>query len=147
MSSRAVTIKDIEIVLRLLGKDPQRLAPYSQDAQYLCCRVDELGEYIDLYVKQDTPDSAKHVLCCFMLQCLNSTCDAGHPLEKRILHTLFQSRELHAEELEYWMDTSEPDEENWWPITRILLEYQRRHSTQPAAVDDDRLPGDVGTGR
>ena len=32
---------------------------------------------------------------------------------------------LHAKELAYWMNTSEPDPENWFPLTQHLLDFER----------------------
>jgi hypothetical protein len=130
MSEQVVTHADIAAVLLTLGKDLRlRLEPYDQDPQYLACDVEELGEYIDLYEKPDTTAPARHVLCCFMLQCLNSTCGEPHPLQSRIFSRLFENRSLHAKELAYWMNTGEPDPENWFPLTTHLLEFERRSSS------------------
>ncbi|REJ89359.1 MAG: hypothetical protein DWQ29_07740 [Planctomycetota bacterium] len=120
---------DIENVLRRIGVDPStRVGSGDQDAEYTSCRIAELSEYIRLYERVDTPESEKHVLCCFMLECLNEVVQSGatHPLEDRILHALFDNRRIHEEELSYWMDTSDPNSDNWWPITHVLLKYDRR---------------------
>ena len=48
-------------------------------------------------------------------------------MQSEILAALFAAGPLHHEELAYWMDTSDPDEESWWPIAKVLIEAKRHH--------------------
>ena len=53
------------------------------------------------------------------------------PPRRKDAHTFAAGNE-HAAELAYWMDTSDPDPENWWPITSHLIwhrDARERHTT------------------
>jgi hypothetical protein len=111
-------------VLRKIGVDPQeRILEFDQDPEYTACRAEELPVYFNLYARCDTDVSERAVLCCFLLEGLNEYCAAGapHSLQSQIFDTLFDADPLHADELAYWMNTSDPDPENWWPITIWLV--------------------------
>ncbi len=83
--------------------------------------------YWRLYAGGALQPEEKAVLGCFLLEGLNECIQDGHPhlLQHEIFAALFADRELHAAELAYWMDTQDPDPENWWPITSALLDYRR----------------------
>jgi hypothetical protein len=63
-----------------------------------------------------------------LLEGLNERIQAGdpHPIQEEIFAELFDAGEIHAAELAYWMDTMDRDEDDWWPITRPLLEHKAR---------------------
>jgi hypothetical protein len=111
-------------VLNKLGIDPRyRLGEHDQDPEYTSCRSEEIPRYLDLYVHGDLEPDERAVLCCFLLQGLNELIQAGtpHPLQADIFNALFDAEDIHRAELAYWMDTSDPERENWWPITDALL--------------------------
>jgi hypothetical protein len=117
----------IASVLRKLGIDPrERMDAFEQDAEYTACRSEEIPLYFSLYRRGTVDADERAVLCCFLLESLNERIQAGdpHPLQEEIFATLFDAGEIHAAELAYWMDTSDRDEENWWPITRPLLQHK-----------------------
>jgi hypothetical protein len=119
----------IASVLRRLGIDPsERMDACDQDAEYTACRSDEIPNYFHLYRQSLLEPDERAVLCCFLLDGLNECVQAGapHPLQRDIFTALFDAGEIHARELAYWMDTSDPDKENWWPITPALLEHKTR---------------------
>ena len=114
-------------VLLKIGVDPaERLSPHDQDPEYTSCRCEELPAYFDLYRLGATDPSERAVLCCFLLQGLNDFCCSGvtHPLQTAIFHALHDAGEIHADEIAYWADASDPDPENWWPLTKPLLDYR-----------------------
>jgi hypothetical protein len=114
-------------VLQRLGIDPiERIFVGDQDPEYTACRSEELPMYFQLYSDADLAPKERAVLCCFMLECLNEFIQNGthHALQNEILETLMASEE-HSKELAYWMDTSDPDQENWWPITKTLLRHRK----------------------
>ena len=116
-------------MLGRLGIDPcDRLDNADQDAEYTSCRRTEVPEYFRLYREKDLTVDERAVVCCFLLESLNDCIQAGepHPLQESIFATLFANREIHSAELEYWMDTSDPDEDNWWPVARPLLDFERK---------------------
>lgn len=118
-------------VLIKLGIDPRdRLAEHDQDAEYTSCRPAEIPSYFDLYVHGDLESEERAVLCCFLLEALNEVIQAGtsHPLQDAIFNALFDAEDVHRAELAYWMDTSDPEKENWWPITGALLQSKRARS-------------------
>ena len=120
----------IASVLCKLGIDPhERMDESDQDAEYTACRTEEISSYFELYSRDIVDPNERAVLGCFLLEGLNECIQVGnpHPLQDGILLALFGAGEIHATEFEYWMDTSDPDEENWWPITKVLLEYRERH--------------------
>jgi hypothetical protein len=114
-------------VLLKIGVDPsERLWPDDQDPEYTACRHEELPAYFELYAHGDPDLSERAVLCCFLLEGLNGLCAQGivHPLQSAIFDALLDAGEIHATELDYWTDTSDPDAENWWPITKPLLQHR-----------------------
>ena len=114
-------------VLIKLGIDPRdRLGEHDQDPEYTSCRSDEIPSYFALYAHGELEPAERAVLCCFLLEGLNELIQAGtpHPLQAAIFNALFDAEELHRVELAYWMDTSDPERENWWPITGALLAYK-----------------------
>lgn len=115
-------------VLRKIGVDPHaRISEFCQDPEYTACRAEELPLYFGLYLATSDSDE-RDLLCCFLLEGLNDFCTTGQPhhLQPRILDALFAAADAHTEELEYWMDTSDPDPENWWPISEFLAEHRQR---------------------
>ncbi len=118
-------------VLIKLGIDPRdRLAEHDQDAEYTSCQTEEIPSYFDLYMQGELESDERAVLCCFLLEGLNELIHAGtsHPLQAAIFNALFDAEASHRAELAYWMDTSDPEEANWWPITRALLQSKKARS-------------------
>lgn len=117
-------------VLMKIGVDPTtRINDQDQDFEYTSCSLEELSAYIDLYTKPETSDQEKRVLGCYFLQCLNEYFqinDVEHPMQKIALGLLHADMQIHETELSYWSDTSDPNEEAWWPIAKILLKWARR---------------------
>ena len=75
-------------------------------------------------------DEEKCVLCCFLNQGLNDiACKEEHQLHDAILNALFDDEALHKAELDYWTDTDDPDETNWWPITKGFLRVRKSRET------------------
>ena len=122
----------IRAVLLKLGIDPlERINDGDQDPEYTACRSNELDAYFHLY--QETEDLNEHaVLCCFLLEGLNELIQGGHPHPRQpeILTALVDADEIHAAELAYWTNTSDPNPENWWPIATTLLYYIRERSRE-----------------
>jgi hypothetical protein len=117
----------VESVLWKLGIDPrQRLHGAAQDAEYTACDATELGAYLELYRAGGLSHDERAVLACFMLESLNDMAAVGveHSLQQDVLGALL-SAGVHQDELAYWSDTSDPDEGHWWPLTSVLLDFQR----------------------
>jgi hypothetical protein len=122
-------LEKIASVLRKLGIAPrERVDEFDQDAEYTACRSEEIPLYFRLYGRGSLDVDERAILCCFLLEGLNERIQAGdpHPLQEEIFAELFDAGEIHAAELAYWMDTTDRDEEDWWPITRPLLEHKAR---------------------
>ena len=116
----------VSSVLSRLRIDPdERFNEEDQDIEYTACRAAEIPDYFRLYTRENVTSDEKDVLCCFLLEGLNESIqvNAPHPLQGKIFEALF-STDRHAAELAYWMDTSDPNEEHWWPITKALLQYR-----------------------
>jgi hypothetical protein len=121
----------IASVLAKLGIDPrERLTDDCQDPEYTSCRTEELPSYFQLYARGDITSEERQVLCCFLLEGLNDSIQSGtpHPLQSSIFDALFDAGDEHRAELAYWMETSDPDQANWWPITAALLSHERLRS-------------------
>jgi hypothetical protein len=115
----------VESVLRKLDIDPcERLSDLDQDPEYTACRCDELEKYLNLYRSGAVSSDERDGLACFMLEGLNEFASQGiaHPLERLVFETLVEAGD-HSDELAYWMDTTDPDDTNWWPITQSLLRF------------------------
>jgi hypothetical protein len=115
----------IVTVLARVSVDPrERIDDSDQDPEYTACRSDEVDTYFAIYQDEGVDTHECAVLCCFLLQSLNDLIhtERPHPRQHEILSAIFESG-LHSQELAYWMDTSDPDQENWWPITTVLLEH------------------------
>ncbi|MBX3201800.1 MAG: hypothetical protein KF894_26935 [Labilithrix sp.] len=124
-------VQVIAKVLARLGIDPrERLADGCQDPEYTSCRAEEIPSYFQLYARRDLTSEERDVLCCFLLEGLNELIQLGtpHPLQTAIFDALFDAEEAHRVELAYWMNTSEPDSDNWWPITAALVAHKRVRS-------------------
>ena len=133
MRQRGISHEAIKAVLRKLGIDPsERMNDLDQDAEFTACRADEIPRYFRLYTQGNLGPVELDVLCCFLLESLNDCLHDGtpHPLQEDIFAALFNAGELHADELAYWMNTPDPDEENWAPITKVLLQH-RDGGTRP----------------
>ena len=104
----------VRVLLKIGANPGERLDSFDQDPEYTACRVEELPAYFDLYVHGVTDPSERAVLCCFLMQGLNDLCAQGiiHPLQPAIFDALLDAGEIHASELAYWTDTSDPDSEN-----------------------------------
>jgi hypothetical protein len=127
----------IASVLRKVGVNPaERFDAFDQDAQYTACRPEELAQYYELYVGGVVDDLERYVLCCFMLEALNDFCSEGatHSLQSVIFDALLDAGDVHAHEIAYWTDTSDPDPENWWPITKPFLAHQASRAMQPRSL-------------
>lgn len=137
--TRHITHEMVAHVLRLLGIDPQvRLSPLDQDAQYTACRAEELPLYFDLYRSIGVSADDKRVLCSFLLEGLNEhAMSGGHILHDEVLHMLMDDEELHREEFQYWMNTDDPDEEHWRPVTKGLLRVWQQRGAGPASAATD----------
>ncbi len=124
------SIDAVESVLAKIGIDPEtRVIDGDQDYEYTTCKIEELPQYIELYEKDDTSIYEKRVLGCYFLECLNDYVqdeDAAHKLQDGAFRLLHRDTHIHESELEYWTETSDPDEENWWPITRQILNWRKR---------------------
>jgi hypothetical protein len=125
------SLEAIRSVLARLGIDPRdRMDEGDQDPEYTACRSDEIDDYFRLYRSKELNVDERAVLCCFLLEGLNEQIQtsAPHPSQTEIFSVLFEARQLHAAELAYWMNTSDPDQDNWWPITKPLLEHAAQHA-------------------
>ena len=122
------TNEAIDSVLRKIGVDPTtRYNKKDQDTEYTTCRLDEIDKYVDLYGVPTTTEPEKRVLGHYFLECLNEhtqTTDRQHPTQSRVFEILHRDKHIHKSAMEYWTDTSDPDEENWWPITRYIFEWR-----------------------
>ncbi len=118
----------INSVLIKIGIDPStRFDKYDQDIEYTSCKLEELDKYFNLYTKDDTTFYEKRVLGCYFLECLNEYFENEnkcHFLQNKIFEILYSDIEIHESELEYWIDVSDPKEDNWWPITKELLTWK-----------------------
>jgi hypothetical protein len=122
----------VRVLLKVGANPADRIDEFDQDPEYTACRSEELPLYYQLYAHGALDTSEREVLCCFMLEGLNDFCSEGiaHPLQGAIFDALIDAGDLHAEELAYWSDTSDPDSENWWPITQPLLAHRALRANQ-----------------
>lgn len=67
---------------------------------------------------------------------MDATSDNG--LRRIFSGALFGAGEIHVAELAYWMNTSDPDTENWWPIAEALLARWDRHDGRSSVDRADR---------
>lgn len=115
-------------VFEKLGVDAStRFDEKDQDFEYTSCRLEETEQYLDLYKQESTSESEKRVLGCFLFECLNEYVqnnDKQHELFKEVMHLLHRDEDIHETEIEYWTNTEEPNEENWWPITNYILRWK-----------------------
>lgn len=124
-------LEAIDSVLIKIGVDPKtRYDSVTQDHEYTTCRLEELKDYLELYEKPETTGHEKRVLGCYFLECLNEyvmSSGDGHPWQARVFRLMHQDIHIHASELAYWSNTSEPNPEHWWPITAHLLSWQNTY--------------------
>ncbi|MFH1999473.1 MAG: hypothetical protein ABIK28_07315 [Planctomycetota bacterium] len=122
------TMEAAKSVLIKIGVDPStRFDVQDQDFMYTSCKVDEINQYIKLYEQKDTTPVEKRVLGCFLLECLNEYFEdnkKGHPLQSHAFKLLHNDTDVHESELKYWTNTSDTDEDHWWPITKELLKWR-----------------------
>ncbi len=122
------SIDAIGSVLRKIGVNPStRHNSYDQDPEYTTCKIEELEQYLNLYENDGTSIYEKRVLGCYFFECLNEHLQSykkAHPQQISIFNLLLNDIEIHESEFEYWTDISEPDEENWWPITKEILKWR-----------------------
>ena len=115
-------------IFRKLGIDSDtRFTPDDQNFEYTSCKLSELDKYLNLYLEAGTSNEEKRVLGCFFLECLNdyvSINNSVHSNHSRIMDILHNDMTIHETELEYWTNTEDPDIENWWPITKYILEWR-----------------------
>jgi hypothetical protein len=131
--TRHITHEMVAHVLHRLGIDPHtRFGPLDQDAQYTACRAEELPLYFDLYKNTGVSADDKRVLCSFLLEGLNEhAMSGGHILHDAVVHVRLDDEELIREEPQYWMNTDDPDEEHWWPLTKGLLRVRQQRGAKP----------------
>lgn len=129
--TRCMRHETIAQVLVRLGIDPsERFDAADQDAQYTACRAEELAQYFDLYNHGVLSVDEKRVLCCFMLESLNEIVYSHeHPLHDAVINALLDDEALHKEELDYWIETDDSDESNWWPVRKGLLRVRSLRET------------------
>ena len=115
-------------VFRKLGVDSStRFDEQDQDFQYSACRVEETELYLNLYRQENTTKSEKRVLGCFLFECLNEYIVENakeHKVFEEAMELLHRDKYIHETEIEYWTNTMEADEENWWPITSYILRWK-----------------------
>lgn len=121
-------VEAVRSILTKIGVDPSsRFDALDQDYEYTTCKLEELELYADLYERPDTSVYEKRVLGCYFLECLNefsqmNNCE--HLIQNKVLRLIHSDIEIHATELAYWSDTSDADQENWWPITKSLISWK-----------------------
>lgn len=117
-------IEAVKSVFKKIGVDPAtRYYEYDQDYEYTTCKLEELEQYIDLYKKEDTTVFEKRLLGCYLLECLNDyfkNNGISHPMQAHAFELLHSDNQIHESELEYWTNIADPDEDNWWPITKEI---------------------------
>ena len=120
--------KSVQEILTKLGIDPKLRDMHCQDIEYTSCKMEELEEYIDLYIQRDTSIYEKRVLGCYFLECLNEYIAINkqeHPRQNEALKLLFSDIPIHKTELDYWSDTSKREnKEDWWYITKPILNWK-----------------------
>ncbi|MCK5855190.1 MAG: hypothetical protein KAG56_08205, partial [Sulfurovaceae bacterium] len=122
--------KAIKSILIKLGIDPDTRDLLGQDEEYTSCKLEELEDYVDLYIKNDTSIFEKRVLGCYFLDCLNEYIvinNQEHSIQNKAFTLLFSDIYIHKEELDYWSDTSDREnEEDWWYITKSILKWKEQ---------------------
>lgn len=117
----------VQSVLTKIGVDPSsRIDSSDQDIEYTTCKTHELERYIVLYTQEDTTIYEKRVLGCYFLECLNEYIQEHgkpHPQQDQAISLLLSDLQIHETEISYWSDTSDLDEENWWPIAKTLAHW------------------------
>ncbi len=118
-------------ILEKIGVNPStRFDEYDQDYEYTSCRLEELEEYLVLYEKKDTSDQEKRVLGCFLLECNNEYIwlnNSTHFTFDKVMNLLHNDINIHENELAYWSNTEDSNEENWWGIARFILDWRIRY--------------------
>lgn len=120
-------------VLRKIGVDPDTRIGWGDEA-YTACGMGEVERYLDLYFLPDTDKYEKRVLGCFLLQSLDDyrcSMDRPHTLQNLIFALLCMDETIHASEITYWSDLSDPDETAWWTIARELDAWKQTHGEDP----------------
>lgn len=121
-------------VLRKIGIDPDTRIGWGDEA-YTACEMGEMERYLDLYFLPDTDKYEKRVLGCFLLQSLNDyhcSMDRPHTFQNLIFALLCMDETIHASEITYWSDLSDPDGTAWWTIARELDTWQQTHGMDPS---------------
>ena len=129
-------------VLVKIGVDPAtRINLLDQDFEYTSCSLEELSKYINLYEESETSKYEKRVLGCYFLECLNeyvAVNKSEHPLQTTAFGLLSAEPDIHSSELDYWSDTSDHNQEHWWPITKYLIDWENGHN-KPMQSDPAEL--------
>ena len=120
-------IDAVKSVLTKIGVDLSTRNLDCQDYEYTTCKLEELDDYVSLYNQSSTSIYEKRVLGCYFLECLNEYVQINykeHPLQNVAFKFLYSDADIHKTELEYWTDTEGRNEQEWWPITKYLLNWQ-----------------------
>lgn len=126
----------IAAVLAKLGvESAERMDEFDQDAQYTACHASELHAYFELYRSGKASAVDRGVLCCFIMESLNDLISERllTDAEESILMVVLDSSE-HRAEIAYWAETSEPEPDNWWPITHAILRAKPEVAANVAAL-------------
>ncbi|WP_444994750.1 hypothetical protein [Aliikangiella sp. IMCC44359] len=117
----------VKSVLTKIGVDISSRDLDCQDYEYTTCKLSELEKYIALYQKNDTSIHEKRVLGCYMMEGLNDYVakeSIPHPLQEQVFEFLHADYHIHQTEIEYRLEIDDLSEDEWWPITKYILEWQ-----------------------
>jgi len=111
-------------ILDKLEIDKSKLYLGCQDWEYTLADDKYLKEYIELYRAEETTDLEKRVLGCFIIQSITDLLPTNITKQevRKSLAMLARDFEIHKEELEYWSNFEEDNEENWFYVTRYIRE-------------------------
>jgi len=114
-------------VLEKIGVDPNSRDLHCQDFEYTTGKMEELDKYLEVYKRTDTTVYEKRLLGCYFMEGLNdyvSVNDVNHPLQNQIFEILHRDFDLHHRELEYRVETDDPNEDHWWPIRKYVIAWR-----------------------
>jgi hypothetical protein len=119
-------------VATALGISVDAILDQGQDWEYIFPTLSDLPLYEEIYAAKGTSDSAKRVLGCFILQCLEDHIEGGgsESIARSSLSRLARDFHIHREEFRYWslVDDEHYDRhpEDGWSIMNMVREQLKR---------------------
>lgn len=105
--------------------------PYMQDWEIECADPEKVDEYIECYKQHAITEEEKFTLMALILGAFEEYHGGGVPSEalwKKINSILINDLSVHKDHIEYYACAETDNEDEWFPITKLIRPLRKEVS-------------------